>query len=174
MQDEVQDYISQIELMEKKEEAARIAKEAAKKAKAEKKALAIKTPTINTDIKFESVKTLIDPASVYLTSVQKKDRQLVQQIFDECENDTQSLYSNFKPTMLYTKFTSHSRSKYCVGFLTKYLNAYVLRIFSRNDVYKRSKSKGITVLLSMIIIPLRYCRPWENTIEKSIRICIST
>ena len=50
---------------------------------AEKKALAIKTLTINTDLKFESVKTLIDPAPVYLTSVRKKDRQLVQQIFDE-------------------------------------------------------------------------------------------
>ena len=146
LQNEVQDCIDKIELMKKqKAEEERIS---AEKAKAEKRALAIKTPTINTDIKFESVKTLIDPAPVYLTSVRKKDRQLVQQIFDECENDTQSLYKNFKPTMLYPKFTSRSRSKYCVGFLTKYLNAYVLRIFSRNDVYKRSKSKGITVIES--------------------------
>ena len=144
LQNEVQDCIAKIELMKKqKAEEKRIAEE---KEKAEKKALAIKSPTINTDIKFESIKTLIDPAPLYLSSVRKKDRQLVQQIFDECDKDTQSLYKNFKPNMLYPKLTSRSRSKYCVGFLTKYLDAYVLRVFSRNDVYKRGVKTGITVI----------------------------
>ena len=39
---------------------------------------------------------------------------------------------SFIPKMEYPKYTAHSRSKYCVGFLTKYSDVYVLRVFSRN------------------------------------------
>lgn len=146
LQSEVQDSIAKAELIKKqKAEEERIA---AEKAKAEKKSLATRKLISNDDIKFESIIKLIDPAPVYLNSVHTNDRQLVQKIFDECEKDTQSLYEAFQPKMTYPKLTSHSRSKYCVGFLTKYFDNYVLRVFSRNDVYKRRVRTGITVMES--------------------------
>lgn len=98
------------------------------------------------DIPVESSVLLIDPAPVYLTSVAKTDKALVKEIFDECEKDTQTLYASFHPQMVYPKFTSRSRSKYCVGFLTKYLDSFVFRVFSRNDVYKKRVKSGVTVL----------------------------
>ena len=63
------------------------------------------------EIPVESSVLLIDPAPVYLTSVAKPDKALVQEIFEECEKDTQTLYSSFHPQMVYPKFTSRSRSK---------------------------------------------------------------
>ena len=121
-----------------KAEEARIA---AERAKQEQKA-----PIAREGIKVESYVLLIDPAPVYLNSVPKDDRQLVQEIFDECEKDTAALYASFQPQMVYPKFTSRSRSKYGVGFLSRYLDAYVFRVFSRNDVYKRRVKTGITVM----------------------------
>jgi hypothetical protein len=97
-------------------------------------------------IPVESSVLLIDPAPVYLTSVAKPDKALVQEIFEECEKDTQNLYASFQPQMVYPKLTSRSRSKYCVGFLSQYLGAYVFRVFSRNDVYKKRVKTGVTVL----------------------------
>lgn len=91
---------------------------------------------------------LIDTAPVNLNSVSTKDRALVKEIFEECEKDTRALYENFKPKMVYPKYTSQSRSKYCVGFLTKYLDSYVFRVFSRNDVYKKRVRSGVTVFES--------------------------
>ena len=127
------------------EEKRRVAEE---KAKVKKKASTTITPSSSNDIEIQSIVKLIDPAPVYLNSVHTNDRQLVQKVFDECEKDTQSLYEAFQPKMVYPKLTSHSRSKYCVGFLTKYLDTYVLRVFSRNDVYKRRVKTGITVMES--------------------------
>lgn len=120
-----------------KEEEARIAEKRAKREQA-----------ANKSIKVESTVLLIDPAPVYLNSVSKDDRQLVQEIFDECEKDTAALYASFQPKMIYPKLTSRSRSKYGVGFLSKYLGFYVFRVFSRNDVYKKRVRTGITVMES--------------------------
>lgn len=106
-------------------------------------------------IKVESTVLLIDPAPVYLNSVSKDDRQLVQEIFDECEKDTAVLYASFQPKMIYPKLTSRSRSKYGVGFLSKYLGFYVFRVFSRNDVYKKRVRTGITVMESSTAEVLR-------------------
>ena len=114
---------------------------AAKKAKPAQKA-----PVCGESVKIESTVLLIDPAPVYLNSVAKDDRQPVREIFDECEKDTAALYASFQPKMTYPKMTSRSRSKYCVGFLSKYLGFYVFRVFSRNDVYKKRVRTGITVM----------------------------
>ena len=120
---------------------------AAEKAKKEQQA--------NKSIKIESTVLLIDPAPVYLNSVSKDNRQLVQEIFDECEKDTAALFSSFQPKMTYPKLTSRSRSKYCVGFLSRYLDCYVFRVFSRNDVYKKRVRTGITVMESSTAEVLR-------------------
>ena len=129
-----------------KREAAQKAKEAilaAVKTKQEQK-----TPVASNAITIESSVLLIDSVPVFLNSVHKNDRQLVQEIFAECEKDTQNLYTSFQPKMVYPKFTSRSRSKYCVGFLSKYKGIYVFRVFSRNDVYKKRINSGVTVLES--------------------------
>ena len=99
-------------------------------------------------IKYERVLTFIEPAAVNLNSVNKKDRELVLEIFKSCDKETQTLYETFEPKMIYPKFTSYSRSKYCVGYLTKHLGVYVFRVFSRNDVYKKRVRSGITVMES--------------------------
>ena len=102
--------------------------------------------TKEAQIPVESSVLLIDPAPVYLTSVAKADKAMVEAVFAACEADTQTLYASFQPKMVYPKFTSRSRSKYCTGFFTKYLDSYVLRVFSRNDVYKKRVKTGVTVL----------------------------
>ena len=128
-----------------KAEEARIA---AEKEKQVQKEQTLRTAAPSDAITIEKTELLIDPAPVYLNSVHKNDRPLVQEIFDECDKDTQNLYASFQPKMTYPKFTSQSRTKYCVGFLCKYKNAYVFRVFSRNDVYKRRMSTGVTVMKS--------------------------
>ena len=146
LQKKVEESIAQAkrEVAQKAEEA-RIAAERAKEEKKTKAALACSPSKA---ITIESSVLLIDPVPVYLTSVKKNDRLLVQEIFDECDKDTAALFVSFQPKMVYPKFTSRSRSKYGVGFLTKYKDAYVFRVFSRNDVYKRRVSSGVTVLES--------------------------
>lgn len=128
-------------------------KEQSEKITEEKTMVGLKTATTqalfyNDGIKYERVITFIEPASVYLNFVNKKDRDLILQIFDSCDRETQTLYETFEPKMIYPKFTSHSRSKYCVGYLTKHLGVYVFRVFSRNDVYKKRVRSGITVMES--------------------------
>ena len=128
-------------------------KEQSQKITEEKTMVELKTGTTqalfyNDGIKYERVITFIEPASVYLNFVNKKDRDLILQIFDSCDRETQTLYETFEPKMIYPEFTSHSRSKYCVGYLTKHLGVYVFRVFSRNDVYKKRVRSGITVMES--------------------------
>ena len=127
LQSKVQEKIAQLKAKEKKAEEERTAKE---KAKAERVELFKKaTRAVSDDIEFESVVHFIDPAPVSLSSVsRKKDKELVQSIFDECEKDTENLFGKFKPWMFYPKYTSRSRSKYCVGFLSKYLDNYVFAL----------------------------------------------
>ena len=129
--------------------------------------------TASKSIKFESTVLLIDPAPVYLNSVSKDDRQLVQEIFDECEKDTAALYASFQPKMVYPKLTSRSRSKYCVGFLSKYLDSYVFRVFSRNDVYKKRVRTGITVMESNTAEVLRVISANDHVYSFSKNIAVS-
>ena len=150
LQKELQEAIAQEELLaeQKKAEEERIANEQEKARKAVAAANAARAVVPADVIKFESIVRLIDPAPMHLNSVHKDDRELVQKIFDECEKNTQSLFEEFRPKMEYPKLTSHSRSKYCTGFLTKYLDCYVFRVFSRNDVYKKTVKNGVTVMES--------------------------
>ena len=118
------------------------------KTKEELKTVTTQSLFHNDGIKYEHVITFLEPVPVYLNSVNKKDRKLVLEIFDACDKETQTLYKTFEPKMIYPEFTSHSRSKYCVGYLTKHLGVYVFRVFSRNDVYKKRVRSGITVMES--------------------------
>lgn len=152
LQNKVDEAIAQARLEEARKKEERIAEE---KAKAALQTAQLQAPSLNNDIKFERVITLIDPAPINLNTVDKKDRQLVQEIFEACDKDTQTLYEAFEPQMKYPKFTSHSRSKYCVGYLTKYSGCYVLRVLSRNDVYKKRAKIGITVMESITAEVLR-------------------
>lgn len=76
------------------------------------------------------------------------DWPVIKAVFNECDKTAVELYDEFNPKMEYPEMTSRSKSRYCVGFLCKYLNTYVLRVFSRNDVYKKRVKSGITVLQS--------------------------
>ena len=116
--------------------------------------------------KFNSVSIRLDPAPLTLASVKKKHREKVQEIFNECDKDMGFFVDFFHPSMKYITPRSASvrtygffdfvhepkdvrptyfRSRYCVGFLTKYDNTYVLRVISRNDVYTPGMYGGFTV-----------------------------
>ena len=100
------------------------------------------------NIRFDSITVRLEPAAVHLNSVAKAHKELVQEIFKECDKDTKDLHDSFQTKMVYPKYTSQSRSRYYTGFVCKYSDVYVLRVFSRNDVYKRRKRSGITVMQS--------------------------
>lgn len=97
----------------------------------------------------------LEPAKLTLNSIRKKDVDLVQKIFTKCDKDIKQLYDSVEPQMEYLKYTPYSRSKYCVGFLCKYLDTYVFRVFSRNDIYKRNSSKITEISLSDVTEVLR-------------------
>ncbi len=130
---------------EQKAEEARVAAEEAKQAQ---KTQAAKAPVSNNDITFESVKLMLEPAQYSLNSVKKADKALVGDIFEQCNQDIKTLYEKTTPRMTYPKFTSHSRSKHCTGFLCRYSDTLVFRVFSRNDVYKKRVRSGVTVMES--------------------------
>ena len=107
--------------------------------------------------RFNSVSIRLDPAPASFSSVKSKYRKLVQEIFAECDKDISFYYDSFHPHMRYIVPRNYSftqdhpqylRSKYCVGFLTKYADVYVLRVISRNDVYLPSEFGGGTVTSS--------------------------
>lgn len=106
---------------------------------------------LNAQFRFE-------PAPVILNSVRKKDQAAVQAIFSECDKDIEGLYGTVKPEMAYLRRGSHLRSKYCVGFLCKYLDTYIFRVFSRNDDYSRTANGAVTVKLSDTTEVLRVLR----------------
>ena len=120
-------------------------------------------------VKFNSVSIRLDPAPLSLGSVKKKHKDAVQKIFDECDKDAFAFYDAFKPSMKYIApppppsrnrgffdfayepkdiRPRYYRSRYCAGFLTKYGEAYVIRAFSRNDVYTPGRYGGFTVTSS--------------------------
>lgn len=79
----------------------------------------------------------LDSAPLSLNNVRQNDKSLIESIFNECDKDTKELYSTITPRLEYQKGVSKARSKHCVGFLTKYLDTYVFRVFSRNDIYSK-------------------------------------
>ena len=120
-------------------------------------------------VKFNSVSIRLDPAPLSLGSVKKKHKDAVQKIFDECDKDADAFYDAFKPSMKYIApppppsrnrgffdfayepkdiRPRYYRSRYCAGFLTKYGETYVIRAFSRNDVYTPGRYGGFTVTSS--------------------------
>ena len=100
----------------------------------------------------------LDPAPITMTSVRKKDQDLIREIFAQCDQETQALFQFWKPNMEYLDRTSHGRSKYCIGFLCKYADTYVFRLFSRNDLYRKDAQKFITVTNSNTSEVLRVLR----------------
>ena len=100
----------------------------------------------------------LDAAPISFNLVRKIDKELLQKIFDECDNDTRRLHESLDFKMEYPKYTSQSRSKYCIGILNKYLNTYVFRIFSRNDIYKKRVRTGINILNSDTTEIFRFLR----------------
>lgn len=112
------------------------------------KAEASKKPKPSATAIIESSTVRLDAAPVTMSAVKKKDTALAQAIFSECDKDTPNLYALFQPKMAYLRFTSQARSRYCVGFLTQYLDTYVFRVFSREDIYKKRMRSGVTVMKS--------------------------
>ena len=130
---------------ERKIEQVRIVAEKAKQEIKPKQAK--RTEKISND-KDISVKVNLDASPVNLNSIGTKDKEFFQKLFNECDKDIKTLFDLFDPKMAYYKYTSRSRSKYSVGFLTKYLDTYVFRVFMRNDIYKKGIRTGITILQS--------------------------
>lgn len=104
----------------------------------------------------------LDPAPITLTSVRKKDQELIQKIFAECDKETEALYGSVKPELEYLK-SYQARSKYCVGFLSKHADTYVFRVFSRNDNYSKQTTGAVTVSLSDTTEVLRVLRVNDKT-----------
>lgn len=91
-------------------------------------------------VRFNSVSVRLEPSPATISSVKGKHKNLVKEIFEECDNDISEYYSLFNPKMKYLVPADYRsrpslRSRYCVGFLSKYKDVYVLRVLSRNDVY---------------------------------------
>ena len=119
-----------------------------------------------TGTKFNSVSMRLEPAPVTLSSVKKKHREKVQKVFNECDKDMHFFGDSFNPRMKYVTPRAapvrtfgyfdfvhepkdvrpvYFRSRYSVGFLTKYDGVYVLRVLSRNDLYTSGMYGGFTV-----------------------------
>lgn len=147
LQDKINEGINEIKNKEEKEaENRRIAKS---KAEEERRRLEAQAPV---GTKFNSVSIRLEPAPVSLSSVKRKHKELVQEIFNQCDKDIRVYYDMFHPSMKYVVPNGYSfvrmdnlRSRYCTGFITNYENTYVMRVFSRNDVYKPGMIGGITV-----------------------------
>lgn len=162
---ELQDKINEEFEQAKLEEASKHEKE--EKAKEECKKMEEQYP----GVKFNSISVRLDPAPASFNSVKSKHKKLVQDIFTECDKDIFSYYEIFKPEMRYIAPANlqyipdkyYLRSRYAVGYVTKYLNTYVIRVFSRNDVYKPGKMGGCTVTNSDTTEILRILRVDNET-----------
>ena len=97
--------------------------------------------------KEEKIKVRFEYAPIRFGNFDDKMKKKIQRIFDACDDDM-SFLKSFNPVMNYPKLTSRSTSKYCAGFLYKHLDTYVLRVFSRMDVYKNRVKTGVAILES--------------------------
>ena len=123
-------------------------KEQAQKVEAEKKRIKMADDVNVVDSEKSVSVRLGGLTQISFYNVAPPDRRWIKAVFDECDKTDRELYEDFNPKMEYPEMTSRSKSRYCVGFLCKYLNTYVLRVFSRVDVYKKRLKSGITILQS--------------------------
>lgn len=133
------------EARQQKEEKAAQILAAQEKSAAERRKIQAELSKAHRRITVLSATFRLDPAPITLTGVRKKDQALIQQIFSECDQQTQVLMDSWNPQMEYLDRTSCSISKYCVSFLSKHCDTYVFRLFSRNDQYRKDAQKNITV-----------------------------
>ena len=158
-------YLNEDLQKELEESIAQAKREAAQKAEEVRMAVPPKpqksnVPARKNDVTFESIKLMLEPAKYSLNSVARCDKALVGDIFEQCNRDIRELYEMTSPRMTYPKITSHSRSKHCTGFLCRYSDTLVFRVFSRNDVYKNRIKTGVTVMESTTTEILRVI--WVN------------
>ena len=90
----------------------------------------------------------LEPKPINLNKVRKNDKSIIEEVFKICDEDAKELYKSFKPKMTYPKYTSYARSKYFIGYVCNYLDTYVLRVFSRNDIYKNRVKTGVSIMES--------------------------
>jgi len=129
---------------QKEEKAAKILA-AQEKSAAERRKIQEELSKAHRQITVLSATFRLDPAPITFTGVRKKDQACIQQIFSECDQQTQVLMDSWNPQMEYLDRAYCMRSKYCVGFLSKHCDTYVFRLFSRNDQYSKDVQKNITV-----------------------------
>lgn len=102
-------------------------------------------------VKFNSVSVRLDPVQIKFGSARIKHRDLIQDIFNDCDKDSVAFSDHFHPVMKYIAPLysypdwTYLRSRFCVGILTEYRDIYVLRVFSRNDDYTPGMYGGFTV-----------------------------
>ena len=97
---------------QEEEKAAQISA-AKEKSAAERRKIQAELSKAHRQITVLSATFRLDPAPITLTGVRKKDQALIQQIFSECDQQTQVLMDSWNPQMEYLDRTSCSRSKYC-------------------------------------------------------------
>ncbi len=145
LQNKVNESIEQAKI-EEAHEAERVDVE---KVQEERRLVESKTSGMYSQIQYESISLRLDPVSINFNSLEEKElEKLIRDVFKECDNNTREVYDSFNPKMEYPKMTSRSRTRYTVGFLCKYINTYVFRVFTRHDTYKKRVRTGITVLES--------------------------
>lgn len=137
LQNEVDEKVKQIKNEEerKKEEARLIAEEKLR----DRRLLESKAPL---GTRFEKISVRLDPAPLKIVGVKKKRKELLQEIFSECDKDTRALYENFDPQFDYK---CGYKISHCVGFVVKYADIYVIRVFERTDRFGLGDLFGITV-----------------------------
>ena len=145
LQNKTNESVAQAKI-EEEQESERVAVE---KIQEERRLVECKTADDYTQIQYESISLRLDPVSINFKHLEEKEHEkLIRDVFKECDNHTRAVYDSFNPKMEYPKITSRSRTRYTVGFLCKYLNTYVFRVFTRHDTYKKRVRTGITVLES--------------------------
>ena len=146
LQNKVEEVIQQIK--QQAEQKALEQQQERERMREQRKQLQAQSKNAPVDLSVVSTTVRLNPRPITLGKVRKKDVPVVQRVFEACDADTRELFQSFQPEMEYPRYTSHSRSKYYGGFLCKYENTYILRVFSRNDVYKQTKRDGVTVKTS--------------------------
>ncbi len=143
LQDKIDRELAQIEneKMQKKEELLL----PYKRTEAVRKEIESKSPV---GVRVDSASVQLEPAPLSFSLVKNKDQELLQEIFADCDNSIKAHYDAFEHKMKYIRIPYYSRtamSRYSEGFLSKYSNAYVFRVFSRNDVYEEGRVGNVVV-----------------------------
>lgn len=121
---------------------------AAEKANRDRQTIQAQISAAHFNVAVAAASIRLDSAPANLRSVRVGDTERISQIFTLCDRETQALYASVPPRMEYLREYYAARSKFCVGFLCRYLDTYVFRVFSRNDDYRLSPDRGLTVTRS--------------------------